>query len=121
MFTILNQIGIFGLPLVLVLSAVFYLSIKYALKLWGSNTEPNVDIHVIIYLGIFGLALGVFSHFLGLYEGTKIAAQLRPDQLASGYATALVSLLFGFVIFLLSGILWFVLRFRMRKLSKVTG
>ena len=119
MFTILNQIGIFGLPLLFVLSAVFYLTIRYALKLWGANTEPDVDIHVIIYLGIFGLALGVFSHFLGLYEGTKIAAQLRPDQLANGYATALVSLLFGFVIFLLSGISWFVLRFRVRKLLRL--
>lgn len=121
MFTILNQIGIFGLPLLLILLSVLYLSIRYALKLWGKNTEFDVDIHAIIYLGIFGLSLGVFSYFLGLYEGTKIAAQLRPDQLAGGFATALVSLLFGFVIFFLSGISWFILRFRTRKLSKLSN
>lgn len=121
MFTILNQIGIFGLPLLLVLLAVFYLTIRYGLKLWGSSTESDVDIHAIIYLGIFGLALGVFSYFLGLYEGTKIAAQMRPDQLAQGFGTAMVSLLGGFVIFLLSAVFWFVLRWKARKLSMVAG
>lgn len=119
MFSILSQVGIFGLPLLLVLLSVFFLTIKYSLKLWGAETDSQVDINAIIYLGIFGLMLGVFSYFLGLYEGTKIAAQLRPDQLANGFGIALVSLLYGFAIFLVSAIFWFVLRFRARKLRQV--
>lgn len=121
MFNILNQVGIFGLPLLLILLSVFFLTIRYSLKLWGNDTDTQVDIHAIIYLGIFGLALGIFSYFLGLYEGTKIAGQLRPDQLANGFGVALVSLLYGFSIFLISAILWFVLRFRLRKLRLITN
>lgn len=117
MFSILNQIGMFGLPLLLIFVTVFYLTIRYSLNLWGTNTETNPDINSIIYIGIFGLALGVFSYLMGLYEGTKIAAHLQAEQLAMGYATALVSLLFGFVIFLFSSISWFILRFRIRKLT----
>lgn len=121
MYSILNQVGIFGLPLLLILLSVFFLTIRYSLKLWGNNTDVRVDINAIIYLGIFGLALGIFSYFLGLYEGVKIAAHLRLDQLASGYGVALVSLLYGFSIFLLSAIFWFVLRFRVRKLRQATN
>lgn len=121
MFNILNQIGIFGLPLLLILAAVLYLTIRYSIKLWGANSEADVDIHGILFLGIFGLALGGFSYFLGLYEGTKIAAQLRPDQLAQGLGTAMVSLLTGFIIFLLSAVFWFILRWKSRKISKIAG
>lgn len=121
MFYILNQIGIFSLPLLLILLAVFYLTVRYSLKLRRTNPEVGVDINAIIYLGIFGLALGGFSYFLGIYEGTKIAAHLRTEQLADGFGTALVSLLFGFVIFLLSACSWFILRLRARKLFPEAG
>ncbi len=121
MFSILNQVGIFGLPLLLILLSVFFLTIRYSLKLWGTEKDAQVDINAIIYLGIFGLALGIFSYFLGLYEGTKIAAQLRPDQLANGFGVALVSLLYGFSIFLVSAVFWFGLRFRVRKLRQATN
>lgn len=117
MLSILSQVGIFGLPLLLVLISVLTLSIRYSLKLWGSNTETNIDINAIIYLGIFGLTLGIFSYFLGLYEGTKVAAMMRPEQLAGGFGVALISLLYGLSIFLVSFICWFVLRFRVRKLQ----
>lgn len=118
MFHILNQTGIFGLPLLLILLTVFYLTVKYSLKLWSSNSEAGVDINIIIYLGIFGLVLGLFSCFLGIYEGTKIAAQLRTEQLADGVGTALVSLLFGFAIFLFSACSWFILRLRVRNVHR---
>ncbi len=118
MFHILNQTGIFGLPLLLILLAVFYLTVKYSLKLWRSNSEAGVDINIIVYLGIFGLVLGLFSCFLGIYEGTKIAAQLRTEQLADGVGTALVSLLLGFAIFLFSACSWFILRLRVRNVHR---
>jgi hypothetical protein len=121
MFNILNQLGIFGLPLFLILLTVFYLTIRYSFKLWRTNSKGGVDINIIIFLGIFGLALGVFSYFLGIYEGTKIAAQLRAEQLADGYGRALLSLLYGFVIFLLSACSWFFLRLQARKLAQTTG
>lgn len=118
MFHILNQTGIFGLPLLLILLAVFYLTVKYSLKLLRSNPEAGIDINTIVYLGIFGLVLGLFSCFLGIYEGTKIAAQLRTEQLADGVGTALVSLLFGFAIFLFSACSWFILRLRVRNVYR---
>ncbi|MEX0647689.1 MAG: hypothetical protein WEA56_04940 [Balneolaceae bacterium] len=118
MFHIINQSGIFGLPLLLTLLAVFYLTIKYGIKLRRTNSEAGSDINIIIYLGIFGLALGLFSTFLGIYEGTKIAARLRPEQLADGVGTALVSLLFGLAIFLFSACSWFILRLRRRNIHR---
>lgn len=113
----LNQVGIFGFPLLLVALTVIYLTARYGVQLWGTHPESGVDINLVLYVGVFGLALGLFSCFLGLYEGTKIAAYLRSEQLADGIGRALVSLLAGFAIFLLSACSWFVLRMRRRKLS----
>jgi len=117
MFNFLNKIGMFGLPLVITALFILYLTVKYSLKLFGTNSEPPADIHNIIFLGIFALALGLFSHYFGLYQATAIMAQLSPGQIAAGYGQSLQALLYGFGIFFISAIAWFVLRLRLIKLK----
>ena len=117
MFKLINEIGVFGMPLVIIALIILFLTAKYSMKLWSSNTNKNIDINCILYLGIFALSLGLFSHYLGLYQATGIMAQLRAEQIAAGYGQSLLALLYGFVIFFLSAICWFGLRLRVRKLK----
>lgn len=117
MFNFLNKIGMVGLPLVIAALSILYLTVKYSLKLFGNNTEPSADVHNIIFIGIFALSLGLFSHYFGLYQATGIMAQLSPGQIAAGYGQSLLALLYGFGVFFSSAIAWFVLRLRLRKLQ----
>ncbi|MGD8747560.1 MAG: hypothetical protein PVI44_03770 [Balneolaceae bacterium] len=114
MLDFLNQIGLFGLPLLIIALSVIILTAKYGIKLWG-GAETAVDINNIIFLGIFGLSLGIFSHFLGLYQASGFIAQLPPKQIAAGYGQSLLSLLYGFGVFFISAVAWFGLRLKMKK------
>ncbi len=117
MFDFINQIGVFGMPLIIIALIILFLTVKYSMKLWSNNTNKNIDINSILYLGVFALSLGLFSHYLGLYQATGIMAQLRPEQIAAGYGQSLLALLYGFTIFFLSAICWFGLRLKVRRLK----
>ena len=118
MFNFLNQIGMFGLPLLIIAIAILILSAKYSIQLWGDNQEITPDINKIVYLGILGLSLGLFSHFLGIYQASGLFAKMRPDQIAAGYGQSLLALLYGFGVFFIAASAWFLLRSKKRKLQK---
>jgi hypothetical protein len=115
MFNLISQSGIFGWPMAIIALSSIFLTAKYSIKLFGKK-ESNVDLNKIIFLGVFALTLGVFSHYLGLYEGLQIFSYLSSDQVAGGYATSLLALLFGFGIFIVSAILWFLLRIKLHSI-----
>ncbi len=110
MFNLINQAGILGWPIVLIALVNIALTVNYSMKLYGSEKEINVDLNKIVILGVFALSLGIFTHLLGLYQGLQVYSYLSADQVAGGYATSLVALMLGLGIFIVSGILWFVLR-----------
>ncbi|MGD9900885.1 MAG: hypothetical protein AB7T22_17300 [Calditrichaceae bacterium] len=117
MLNVINQAGILGWPMALIALGNIYLIVKYGIKLFGSKKSNNVDLNNIIFLGGFALSLGIFSHYLGLYEGLQIYSYLSAEQVAGGYATSLIALLLGFVIFIVSGIFWFSLRIKLNSNS----
>lgn len=117
MLNLINEIGVLGLPLIIIALTILFLTAWYGIKLWSRKAETAIDINSIIYLGIFGLSLGVFSHFLGLYEASKIVSQLRSEQIAAGYGQSLLALLYGFAIFFIASVSWFVLRLKVRRLQ----
>ena len=120
MFNVINQAGILGWPMVLLLLINIFLAVKYSLKLFGSDEETNVDINKIIFIGILALSLGVFTHYLGLYQGLQLFQFLSAKQVASGYAISLVALMLGLGVFVVSGILWFYLRIKLNSILNGT-
>ena len=120
MFNVINQAGILGWPMVLLLLINIFLAVKYSLKLFGSDEETNVDINKIIFIGILALSFGVFTHYLGLYQGLQLFQYLSAKQVASGYAISLVALMLGLGVFVVSGILWFFLRIKLNSILNGT-
>ena len=116
MFYLINQMGIFGLLLTILFLTNIFLTVKYTVILFRENDNKYVDINKLIFVGVFSLALGFFSHFLGLYEASKFITQFNDAQIANGYGQSLLPLLFGFIIFFISAISWFVLRIKIWKL-----
>jgi len=116
MFFLINQMGVFGLLLTILFLTNIFLSVKYAVKLFSKKDSSNFDINKLIFVGVFSLAVGFFSHFLGLYEASQFITQFNNTQIANGYGQSLLPLLFGFIIFFISCISWFSLRSKLRKL-----
>ena len=85
--------------------------------------EQNRDklkngINTILFWGSLSVVLGVFAHFVGLYEAMqaiKVAGDISPAIVAGGYAMSLITILSGLSLFLASAIIWMVLNWKYKK------
>ena len=104
---------------------ILYLSVKKAIQLFGKNELPGPvlenGINAIIFWGSISVILGFFAHYLGVYYAMQAiyrANDISPAIVAYGYSLSLVTILTGLVLFIVSAIIWFVFRWRYRKLSR---
>ena len=106
----------FMLPIYIMWIVVIFLSVKF---LFNYNSE-NKDLEkltkqnsVIIFIGSFAFLLGLFGQILGLY-GALVAIQaagdISPALMAGGLRVSFLAPLYGFALFLISGIIWFIFR-----------
>ena len=123
----IQQGGIFMVPLFLIGIAILVISVKKISDLYLrkglSNAQLDRGINAIIFWGFFGIILGFFAHFTGLYEAMVVisqAPQISPRLVAMGYAVSLTTILAGLFIFMISAILWLVFRARYKKLTLST-
>jgi biopolymer transport protein ExbB/TolQ len=100
------------------------LSIKKVVDLFGkqnlSQAQLESGINAIAFWGGISLLIGFFAHFFGLYKAMEAIAQandISPFIVAEGYGLSLISILTGMFIFIFSLILWFVFRWRVKRLS----
>ena len=121
MISFINQMGPFGWVLVLIALSNVVLAGKYAARLFAGSANTNVDLNGLVYLAGIGLAVSVLGHLLGVYQGLQIFAQLSTAQAAAGFGQSLQVLLLGWLIFLLTFVVWFVLRLRLRKLQSAAS
>ena len=118
MLNFIGQLGTWGPLLILLTLANIVLVIRYSLKLFGSQPDTSTDINKIMILATLVITIGAFSHFSGRYSGLQIYGQMSPAMFAGGYAVSLIAMMFGFVVFIISTLCWFGLRFRLQSLSK---
>jgi len=123
MFTIFQQGGIFMWPLLIIAISVVILSIKKAIDLFGQTEQPRKQLesglNAIIFWGAISVIIGFLAHFWGMYmalQAISMASDISPAIVAQGFAVSLITILFGLLIFLFSGIMWLVLRWRYKKL-----
>ena len=99
------------------------LIIKKALQLFSGSDLSKMQIesglNAIIFWGGFSAVLGFYAHFLGMVQAMQAisrANDISPAIVSHGYALSLVTILFGLLILMVSGIAWFVLRWKARQL-----
>jgi biopolymer transport protein ExbB len=91
-----------------------------------SNSDKELSrmgegIHAILFWGIMAAVIGFYAHFTGIYfamQAIMEANDISPAIVAEGYAVSLITILFGLIIFILSAIVWFVLRWRFTRLTR---
>ena len=106
----------------LLVIVILVLTTKKALELRKhiENRQVKLEsgINAIIFWGAISLVLGFFAHFLGMYHALQAiskANDISPSIVAAGYSVSLITIIFGLLIFLLSAVSWFTLRWQFKK------
>ena len=106
---------------------IVFLSVKKAIQLFGKQDIPQSLLesgtNAIIFWGSIAAILGFFAHYLGVYYAMQAiyrANDISPAIVAFGYSLSLITILTGLTLFIISAIIWFVFRWRIRQIvSKV--
>lgn len=70
-------------------------------------------VDLILFLGSFSLAYGLFIQVLGMYSAAEViqqAGDISPSLIWGGIRHSLMVILMGLVVLLFSSIFWFILR-----------
>ncbi|WP_010662349.1 MotA/TolQ/ExbB proton channel family protein [Marinilabilia salmonicolor] len=67
----------------------------------------------ILFTGSLAFLLGILGQVLGMFEALNVIGEMgdvSANMIAAGLRVSFIAPLYGFVLFILSGILWFVFR-----------
>ena len=77
----------------------------------GDFKKKHLDL--IMFLGGFSLIHGIFGQVLGFYQAAgaiQQAGEISPALIWGGFKVSLIAPIMGFVVLLISGIMWFILK-----------
>ena len=104
------------LPIYIMWIVVIFFTIKFLVNYFSQNRDfKKLSKHnsLILFIGSFAFLLGLFGQILGLYQVLACvydAGDMSPSLIAGGIKVTLLTSIYGFVLFLISGIIWFVFR-----------
>jgi biopolymer transport protein ExbB/TolQ len=114
--------------LLIIAIVILVLSIKKAIQLYGKQevSKPVLEsgINAIVFWGAISTIVGFFAHYLGVYHAMLAinrANDISPAIVAYGYSMSLITILSGLTIFMVSAVIWFVLRWRFKQVSMVSS
>lgn len=121
-FTHLVEGGIwFMLPIYLMWIAVIVLIVLFLAKYKKTQTVRRALIRMnelIVFLGSLALLYGLLGQVIGFFEALSAierVGKMAPALIAGGLKISFLAPIYGFVLFLLSGIAWFVFRNMLRE------
>jgi len=118
--------GIFMWPLLIIAIIILYLSIRKIVDLFILDAQNRATlkngINAILFWGSFSVVLGIFAHFVGIYQAMQAimaAADISPAIVANGYALSLITVLSGLFLFMISSVIWLVLQWKYKKIISI--
>ncbi|MCD4833444.1 MAG: MotA/TolQ/ExbB proton channel family protein [Bacteroidales bacterium] len=106
----------FMLPIYIMWIVVIFFTIKFLLNYYSENRDLKKlakQNSLIIFIGSFAFLFGLLGQIIGLYNALlaiQAAGDISPALMAGGLRVSLIAPLYGFVLFLISGIIWFIFR-----------
>ena len=124
MSTLFVQGGVYMWPLLLFAIIIVGLSVKKIIDLFFKKDLNQLQlengINSILFWGGLSLLLGFLGHYHGMYLAMLAisrASDISPAIVAMGYGVSLITVMFGLLNLLFAAIVWFVLRWRLKKLT----
>jgi biopolymer transport protein ExbB/TolQ len=124
MFYYIHAGGPFMWLLLLLAIVILVLTVKKIIQLFIGNKRADAvtdsGINSILFWGGISVMLGFFAHFLGVYISMQVisrAHEISSAVVAEGYAISLIPILFGMIIFIFSAIVWYILRWNLKRVS----
>ena len=100
------------------LGMLFY-ALKAALVIYGKGVAyPTSRLYYVRFFGMLALVTGVLGQIIGLYDAMHQVSQIGEVSqaiLAGGLRVSSITTLYGFIIFLLAHLLWFVLDIKLKS------
>ncbi len=108
----------FILTLVMLGLAIFQFIKLYIGK---SNLIKKTNINAVLLLGVANAALGITCQILGIVlalEAIIEAADVSPQIIINGFMISFYTTIYGFFVFLISAVLWYVNKIKWELNSK---
>ncbi len=92
---------------------MLYFAVKGATTVFGhaASYTPG-SLYYIRFFGMLALVCGILGQLIGLYEAMKYIAQageISQQVMAGGIKVSSITTLYGFIIFIIAHLIWFVL------------
>lgn len=107
--------GILSLVLLALLAISIYSFIKINPKKHEDEPLFLQYLQLIKQIGLFGLVFGILGQLIGLYQAfdsIQAAGMVSPALLAGGLKVSMITTLYGFIIYIISMIIWFIFKVR---------
>ena len=101
---------------------MLFFAARGAAAIYGRAAAYSSEkLYYIRFFGMLALMTGILGQIIGLYEAMKYISQkgeVSQQVLAAGIQISSIPTLYGFIIFLIAHLLWFILDLRIKN-SKI--
>jgi hypothetical protein len=104
---------------------MLYFAFKAGANIFGSSAANNrvapASLYYVRFFGMLALVTGILGQIFGLYAAMQhIATQgdIPQQVMAGGIKVSAITTLYGFIVFLLAHLIWFVLDWKANKSIK---
>ena len=101
------------LPIYILWVVVLVLTIAMAIKYFKSNTNNKKLRELTLFLGSLAFFWGIFGQIIGLLgamSAIEAVGEISPSLLAGGFKVSMYTTTYGFALFIVSFIVWFIAR-----------
>ena len=104
--------SILSIILIIMLAWTIYQSLPIILGKAGDSDQVREKIKHIKTIGLFGFIFGILGQLIGMYQAFSVIEEvgdISPSLLAGGLKVSMITTLYGFCIYMLSLVLWFII------------
>ena len=98
----------------IVLIAVLVISVLTIIKGEQPRAALKKRLDSIKSLGLLALVLGMLGQFIGLFSAFEVISggmAVSPEMMAGGVKVSMITSIYGMIIFVISYLIWFGMRF----------
>lgn len=111
--------GMIGMLTITALGIVaIALAVKKGMEIFNQKQFIKKGLDAILFFGSLAFAIGILYQVIGMFQAFSIVAEvpdISPVLLIAGIKVSMIAPIYGFVVFILSYIAWFIYRAKLKE------